>query len=435
MLQPPLTPWRNWTGNQSCQPRRIARPASVAEVAEAVRAARLDGLTVKPVGAGHSFTAAAVTDGVRIDLCALTASSVDLERKRVTVSGGMTLRDLNRLLAEHGLALPNLGDVDAQTVAGALATGTHGTGEGYGCLSTFAVGLELVTADGTVSRCSAEDNPDVFAAARVGLGALGVVTAVTLQCVDAFVLRADEGPMPLDRTLSSVDDFAAANEHFEFYWMPYTERTLVKRNNRVPVDDRPMSKLKAWWEHDFLQNTAFGTVSRINRAVPGLAPTLLRTSAGLFSPIRYTARSDRVFVTPRRVRFIEMEYGLPRPALREAFAALRSIVDTLPFKVLFPVEVRVTAADDIWLSHGYGRDSAYIAIHQFVGMPYEPYFQAFERACMALGGRPHWGKMHWRDAESLAPAYPRFKDFLAVRDKLDPDRVFANDYTRHVLGD
>jgi L-gulonolactone oxidase len=430
------TSWRNWAGNQHCVPYRVANPVSAAEVAAMVVSARADGRSVKPIGSGHSFTSAAVTDGVQLDLSRLgPAPVVDRKRRLVTVGAGMLLRDLNRLLAEYGLALPNLGDIDAQTVAGALATGTHGTGARYGCLATFATALELVTADGTVLRCSPDEHPDVFAAARVGVGALGVVTSVTLRCVDAFVLRADEGPAPLANTLSNVEELAATNDHFEFYWMPYTERTLVKRNNRVADDDAPMSRLKSWWENDFLQNTAFGAVCRTGRAVPAVAPALMRTSARLFSAVRYTARSDRVFVTPRRVRFVEMEYAVPRAALPEAFAALRRIVDGLPFRVLFPVEVRVTAADDIWLSHGYGRDSAYLAIHQFVGMPYEPYFRAFEKACAELDGRPHWGKLHWRDAGSLAPAYPRFADFLTVRDKLDPNRVFANSYTRRIFGD
>jgi FAD/FMN-containing dehydrogenase len=194
-----------------------------------------------------------------------------------------------------------------------------------------------------------------------------------------------------------------------------------------------MTRLRAWWENDFLQNVAFGAVCRLGRAMPSQVPRLSRTVAGFFSPITYTNRSDRIFTTPRRVHFIEMEYGLPRAALPEAFAALRQIVDRLPFPVVMPVEVRVAAADDIWLSHGYGRDSVYIAIHQYVGMPFQPYFKAFEAVCRTLDGRPHWGKLHWRDADSLRTAYPRFDDFLAVRDALDPDRVFANAYTARVL--
>jgi L-gulono-1,4-lactone dehydrogenase len=429
------TTWRNWAGNQRARAASAVHPASVAEVAAVLAEARAAGQAVKPVGSGHSFNDVAATGGVRMHLDRLAVPpSVDRWRRRATVPAGMTLRALNTLLAAHGLALPNLGDIDAQTVSGALATGTHGTGAGHGCLATFVESLELVTAAGDVVTCSATRRPDVFAAARVGLGAIGVVTAVTLRCDDAFVLCAEERPMPLADTLAAFGDFAAGNDHFEFYWMPYTDRTLVKRNNRVRVDSRPRGRLKAWWENDFLQNVGVGAVCRAARAVPSLTPRLARLMAGLFSPVTYTNRSDRIFTTPRRVHFVEMEYGLPRAAVGDALAALRHIVDGLPFCVILPAEVRVVAPDDIWLSHGHGRDSVYIAIHQYVGMPYEPYFRAFEHACAALDGRPHWGKLHYRDAASLRPAYPRFDDFLAVRDALDPDRVFANAYTDRVLG-
>jgi L-gulono-1,4-lactone dehydrogenase len=427
--------WQNWAGNQRIRAASVARPASTAEVAGLVRAAAEAGSTVKPVGSGHSFTATALTDGVRIDLSRLTGLAAPPQQRRVRVRAGTRLSDLNPALAEHGLAMPNLGDIDAQSISGALATGTHGTGAGYGCLSTFVTGLELVTGTGEVIRCTAEQHPELFQAARVGLGALGVVTEVTLQCADAFILRADERPLPLPDVLAGLDEHVATNDHFEFYWLPYTERTLTKRNNRVEVNDAPLSRFRAWLDDDFLQNTAFGAVCRLARSAPRLTPALLRASAQLLSPRVYTEHSDRVFVTPRRVRFVEMEYGLPRAALPEAFAGLRRVIDGLPFAVAFPVEVRFTAADDIWLSHGYGRDNCYIAIHQYVGMPYEAYFRGFERICTDLGGRPHWGKMHYRDAGSLAPAYPRFDDFLAVRERTDPARVFANAYTRQVLGD
>jgi L-gulono-1,4-lactone dehydrogenase len=258
---------------------------------------------------------------------------------------------------------------------------------------------------------------------------------VTLRGVDAFVLHADERQAPLADVLSRLDEHVATNEHFEFYWMPYTDRAFTKSNNRVPTDSKPRGKFSAWFNDDLLENTVLGGVCRLCRAIPAWTPALLRTTAKAFSPRDYTERSDLVFTSPRRVKFVEMEYGLPRAALPEAFAELRRIIDRLPIKVALPIEVRFTAADDIWLSHGHGRDNAYIAIHQFIGMPYEPYFRAFEQVCTALGGRPHWGKLHYRTAENLRPAYPRFDDFLTVRDKVDPHRVFANDYTRQVLGD
>ncbi|MEV1328265.1 D-arabinono-1,4-lactone oxidase [Micromonospora costi] len=432
---PPAVPWSNWAGNQQGSATTILRPRSTVEVAEAVRAARAAGGRIRVAGSGHSFTAVALADDRRMDLADLdTGVRVDAERRLVTVPAGMTLHALNDLLARHGLALPNLGDIDAQTVAGAISTGTHGTGAAYGCLSTFVEAVTLVTGTGEVLRCSAEEHPDVLAAARVSLGALGVLVEVTLRCVDAFVLHAHERPAPLDAVLAEVPDLVEAHDHVEFYWFPYTARVQVKTNDRVPADDRPLSRLRGWLDDDFLANTVFAGACRLGRAVPGLAPTISAISARALTERRYTGRSDTVFCTPRRVRFVEMEYGLPRAALGEALGALRRIVDGLPFRVLFPVEVRFTAADDIWLSHGYGRDSVYLAIHQYVGMPYEPYFSAFEQVAAGLGGRPHWGKLHWRDAATLAPAYPRWADFRAVRDRLDPDRVFTNPHLTRVLG-
>jgi len=434
-MAPTTATWRNWAGNQQATPVTVTRPTSIDEVTAAIQDATANGRRIKAVGSGHSFTDIALADDIRLDLSGIGSTlSVDLESRVVSAPAGMPLRALNQALAAHGLALPNLGDIDAQTIAGAISTGTHGTGAGYGCLSTFVVGLTLVTGTGEVITCGPDEHPEIFVAAQVGLGALGVITEVKLRCVDAFVLHADERPMPLDSVLAGLPEHVDGNDHFEFYWLPYTERTLIKRNNRVAADERPLSRLRAWWDDDFLQNTVLGGLCRVGRRMPALVPAISRTEARVLTPRVYTARSDVAFVSPRRVRFTEMEYGLPRDALPEAFAGLRRVVESLPLKVLFPVEVRFSASDSIWLSHGHGRESAYIAIHQYVGVEYEPYFRAFERVAQDLGGRPHWGKLHYRDAESLRPVYRHFDDFLAVRDRLDPHRLFANAYTERVLG-
>lgn len=427
--------WANWAGNHRATALRVAHPASAAGVGSVVRAAAADGVRVKAVGAGHSFTPAALTTGVRVSLDRLASvASVDLDSGLVRVGVGMTLRQLNDVLAAHGLALPNLGDIDAQTVAGALATGTHGTGARLGCLSTFVAALEIVTGTGEVIRCSGSERPEVFAAALVSVGALGVVTEVTLRCVPAFVLRADERPLPLASVLADLDEHVESNDHFEFYWFPYTSLALTKRNNRTEISDAPLPRMRGWLDDEFLSNRVFAAACRLARAAPRVVRPLNRVSARALSPRVYTGPSASVFCTPRRVRFLEMEYGVPRSALRHAFAGLRRVVDGLPFPVVFPVEVRFTAGDDIWLSHGYGRDSAYVAIHQYVGMPYQQYFEGFEKVAVELGGRPHWGKMHSCDAAALASAYPRFGDFLGVRDTLDPNRVFANEYTEQIFG-
>ncbi|WP_412740984.1 D-arabinono-1,4-lactone oxidase [Krasilnikovia sp. MM14-A1259] len=423
--------WRNWGGNQQAVAVDVRVPGSVDEVAALVKEAVATGRRVKAVGSGHSFTDIAVADDQRLHLHRL-AAPLSVDGHLVTVQAGMPLYALNTLLADRGLAVPNLGDIDAQTVAGAISTGTHGTGLGHSTLASVVESVTLVTGSGTVERIDASS--PLFPAARLGLGALGVMVEVTLRCVDAFTLCADERPMALRDVLAGLDEHLATNEHVEFYWYPYTDRAQLKRNNPVAGSDRPLSRFRGWLDDEFLSNTVFGAVCRLGRAVPATVAPISAVAARALTARTYTARSDQVFCTPRRVHFTEMEYEIPRAALPEVLGALPGIIERLPFKVQFPVEVRFTGADDVWLSHGYGRESAYVAVHQFTGSPYEPYFRAVEAVCAPLGGRPHWGKLHYRDAESLRPAYPHFGDFLAARDQLDPSRVFTNPYLDRVLG-
>ncbi|MCA2214558.1 D-arabinono-1,4-lactone oxidase [Jidongwangia harbinensis] len=423
--------WRNWSGHEQAVASDVLAPGRVEEVAALVKSASETGRRIKVVGSGHSFNSIAVAEDQRMHLNRL-AAPVSADGPLVTVPAGTTLATLNAWLAEHGLAVPNLGDIDSQTVAGAIATGTHGTGLAHSTLASCVAALTLVAGDGSVVRVDSSD--PIFPAARLGLGALGVVVDVTLRCVDAFTLCADERPMPLAEALARLDDDLASNEHVEFYWHTSTDWVQLKRNNTVPADDRPLSAFRRWLDDDFLSNTVYQGVCRLGRAIPATVPTINAVAVRALAARTYTGRSDQVFCTPRRVRFNEMEYEVPRAAMPEVMTALRRIVDRLPFKVQFPVEVRFTGPDDVWLSHGYGRESAYFAVQQFVGSPYEPYFRAFEAVCAPLGGRPHWGKLHYRDADSLRAAYPRFDDFLAVRDRLDPGRVFTNAYLDRVLG-
>jgi L-gulono-1,4-lactone dehydrogenase len=423
--------WTNWAGNQQAVATEVLTPGTVDEVAALVKEASVSGRRVKVVGSGHSFTAIAAATDQRLVLHRL-AGPISVDGPLITVPAGMPLSTLNAVLADHGLALPNLGDIDEQTVAGAIATGTHGTGATQGTLASCVEAVTLVTGTGEILRVGRDD--EILPAVRLGLGALGVLVEVTLRCVAAFVLLADERPMPLRDVLAGLDDWIPANDHLEFYWYPYTGRAQLKRNNRVPGDDQPLSGFRGWLDDEFLANTLFAGVCRLGRRLPAAVPAISAVAARALTARTYTGRSDRVFCTPRRVRFTEMEYEIPRAALPEVMAALPRVVETLPFKVQFPVEVRFTGPDDVWLSHGYGRDSAYVAVHQFAGAPYEPYFRAVEAVCAPLGGRPHWGKLHYRTAATLRAAYPRFDDFVAVRDRLDPARVFANDYLDRVLG-
>jgi L-gulono-1,4-lactone dehydrogenase len=433
-----LAQWRNWSGNQRATPSSIEHPRDADAVSRLVKRAVSEGRHVRVAGAGHSFTAAAVTDGMLLELDRFVdAVKIDVPTGLVTVPAGMTLRHLNRLLAAAGLALTNLGDIDRQTVAGGISTGTHGTGAKLGGIATQVRGLELVVGDASIVHCSATERPELFSVARVALGALGVITAVTLQCEPAFTIHADERPMKVDEVVKRLDELAADNEHFEFFWFPHTDVALVKQNNRLAAGEqrRPLRKSRAWLEDELVANGVGHIACSVGLRRPALVAPIARRVGRMLSARTYTAPSYEVFVSPRRVRFLEMEYAVPRPLAAEAFAAVRDVIERENLNVSFPVELRVAAADDIALSTACGRESAYIAVHMFRGeSTYQRFFQAVEARMRELDGRPHWGKLHWRTAADLRPAYPGFEDFLRQRDMLDPARVFANPYLDMVLG-
>jgi L-gulono-1,4-lactone dehydrogenase len=375
---------------------------------------------------------------------AMTAiRSVDPAAGTVTVEAGCPLHVLNAELLARGLSLANMGDIQVQTVAGATQTGTHGTGRDIGGMAAQIAGLELVLADGTIVACSAGSPSGgltvpgaagLFDAARVGLGALGIVTAVTFSVVPAFLLEAREEPMSWSRVISELDELTSDNEHFEFYWFPHSEGCLTKRNNRSDGPARPLPRWRYWLDDEFLSNTVFNATNLLGHRVPAVIPTVNSVAARALGSRTYVDAAYRVFTSPRRVRFKEQEYAVPRATLSDVLAEIRSLIQRREWRISFPIEVRVTPSDNLWLSTAYGRDSAYIAIHVFHPSPHEAYFREVEAIMTAVGGRPHWGKMHTRDAEYLAREYPKFRDFVALRDAVDPDRRFGNAYLTEVLG-
>jgi len=430
------TTWRNWAGNVTAAPARTVAPSSTEALAEAVRRAAEEGLTVKAAGTGHSFTAAAFTDGMLIRPERLTGiRDIDRFAGTVSVAAGTPLKELNTALAARGLSLTNMGDVMEQTVAGAISTGTHGTGRDSASLAAQVRGLELVCADGSVLRCSPEAEPEVFAAARLGLGALGVLSEVTFAVEPVFLLTAREEPMRFSRVTAEFDQLVAENEHFEFYWFPHTDGCNTKRNNRSDGEGAPLPRLRGWIDDELLSNGAFQAACSLGRVLPPAVPSIARLSSRALSARTYTDIPYKVFTSPRRVRFREMEYALPRAAVLDALRELKRLVERSDFRVSFPVEIRTAPADDIPLSTAYGRETAYIAVHMYHRAPHERYFGAVERIMTAHEGRPHWGKLHSREAGALARDYPRFEEFTRIRDRLDPARTFANAYLRRVLGD
>jgi len=423
--------WRNWAGNQSMDPVRVEHPSSPEQVADAVRRAAAAGLRVKAVGSGHSFTGIALTDGVLLDLRRLDRL-VAVDGTRVTVEAGMPLHRLNAALAAHGLGLTNMGDVDRQTVAGAVSTGTHGTGRASGGLAPQVVGLQLVLADGSLVRCGPGE--ELFDHARLGLGALGVLTRVELQAEPAFLLRADERPQPLDDVLDGFDALVEGHDHAELYWFPHTDVALVKRNDRVDGPARPLPRARALLEDEVLSNGVFGLTCRVGRRVPAAVPALNRVASRALSARTYVDAAPKVFTSPRRVRFRETEWAVPRAVLPDLVRELRTLPERLGERISFPVEVRAVPADDVPLSTAHGRDTAYVAAHAFAGTPHARWFGAVAGLCADAGGRPHWGKEHDLTADDLRPRYPRFDEFVALRDRLDPAGTFGNAYLDRVLG-
>ncbi|MGN6663769.1 MAG: D-arabinono-1,4-lactone oxidase [Solirubrobacterales bacterium] len=427
--------WVNWTGDQSCRPARIVRPSSREQLAEAVAAAAAEGEKVKVAGCGHSFTEAALTEGTMIDAGALGGVlDADPGSGLVRVGGGAVLAELNEELAALGLAMENLGDIDRQTIAGAISTGTHGTGARLRNISAQVEGLELVLADGSVRHLSAATDPELLRAARVGVGALGAISAVTLRCVPAFDMLRVDTPHPREEVLDSFVERAEAHEHFELFTFPYSDLALVLERSRIDEPPRPRGRGAAYLNDVVLENWALGLLSATGKAIPRAIPALSRLAGRLASGSRTSDRSDRVFANERRVRFTEMEYALPREHAPEAARRVIEWVRGNQYPVFFPIEMRVSAGDDAFLSPAHERDAAYVAVHQYRGMEWRPYFEAVEEIMDDYDGRPHWGKRHFQTAATLAPRYPAWADFQRARDILDPGRVFANEYTERVLG-
>ncbi len=427
--------WRNWAGDERCLPATVVHPGSVEEIVVALGLAAREGWRVRVAGAGHSFSDIACTDGLLLVLDRFQrVLDVDPESRLIRVQGGITIARLSARLAEHGLALENLGDIDVQSIAGAISTATHGTGARLRNIPSQVVELTLVLADGSTLACSRERDPELFRAACVGLGSLGVVAEVTLRCVPAFTLLGVDSPAPLDRTLDRFEELALANEHFEFFVFPHCDVALTRTNNRVEQPPRPRGRVAEYANDVLLTNHAFDLMCRIGKRLPSRIPEINKLVTRLAGSSKRIDRSDRIFASPRLVRFTEMEYALPREHTTHAVRAVMELIERRGFAVPFPIEVRTVAPDDALLSTAAGRESGYVAVHMYRGMEWRPYFEAVEEIMNDLDGRPHWGKRHFQTAATLRPRYPEWDRFQAVRARLDPSGRFGNAWIDRVLG-
>ena len=428
------TRWSNWAGNQQTGSVLVSKPQTESELQQVVQNAQTSGRRVKAVGSGHSFTAIAVAEEVLVDLSKYDEIlAIDKINQTVTVQSGIQLSKLNQALYENSLAMQNLGDIAYQTIAGAISTSTHGTGAKFTGIANQVVALRVVLADSSIVECSANLNAELFSCARVGLGAIGLISTVTLKVVPAFNLAVIEEPMRVDEVLQNLDLHVDSNDHFEFFWVPHTGWALTKRNNRNNLPIEPMSKMSHWYSKTLMENYAFGAVCMLGKARPSLIPKLAKAlpSSGRNE---YSDASHKVFASKRIIKFYEMEYAIPREACAEALNRVRRMVTDSGFFLNFPVEVRFTAPDEIPLSTASNRESAYIAVHIYKGMNYVPYFTEVESIMNSYQGRPHWGKLHFQNASTLASRYPQWDVFQSVRNQVDPKRMFSNQYLETVLG-
>lgn len=426
--------WQNWDKRVRCQPALRASPdteqALAAQVAQWARAGR----RIRVAGSGHSFTPLVACDDVLVSLDNLTGLvDVDSERNEVEVWAGTPLHQLGPLLAAHGLAQHNLGDINAQTLAGAIATGTHGTGIQLGSLSSQVCGFTLIDADGGLHHCDRDTEPELFAAGRLGLGVLGILSRIRLSVRPDHQLHLKTRRGTLDYCLAEAQNIADAHRHFEFFWFPGTPHTMIKTADETQAPPRPVKPGRRLLD-DVVENGVFGALSRLARAMPRLSLAVSSTAGRLVGAVDVIDSAHRVYPSTRRVRFHEMEYALPRAALVPALRAIRARIERKRYRVFFPIECRFAAADDIWLSPAYERDSAFIAVHMYRGMPFEGYFRDIQAILRQHGGRPHWAKWHSLTAAELAPLYPRWQDFRALRYRLDPHGCFLNPYLDTLLG-
>ncbi|MDR3659034.1 MAG: D-arabinono-1,4-lactone oxidase [Mycobacterium sp.] len=429
-----MKPWANWAGEQRCTPASFECPPDEAAVSACVTQAARRGATVRAVGSGHSFTDVACTDGVMVDMSGMQRIlDIDQTAGRVTVEGGIKLHALGPLLAERGLALANQGDIDRQSITGAISTATHGTGARLPNLSAQIVGMRLVTATGEVRELSEATDREALLAARVSMGALGVITAVTIQTVPLYTLHRHDQTMPLPEVLDRLDEITVTSDHFEFFVFPYAARAITRTTRRSTAEPHPAPA----WQREArgrLDDGALGTLCRIGRRFPSQVPRLNRLMTAAASNGDEEDHAYRIYPSRREVRFTEMEYAIDRIHARSAIEQVIALVRSRQLPILFPLEVRFVAADDAFLSPSHRRDTCYIAVHQYTGMEYECYLRGVEAIMDSFGGRPHWGKRHYQTAATLRPRYPEWDRFQHVRAQFDPDGVFGNDYTRRVLG-
>lgn len=423
-------PWRNWSGAQSCLPLQRLAPANLDELVQVIRQAPGK---IRPVGSGHSFSALVPTDGTLLSLSHFSGLlEHDAQTLQAEFGGGTPMAQMGAPLKAVGQALINMADIDYQTLAGAIATSTHGTGIGFGSYSSQVCGLQLVSAAGEVLDCSRQRNPELFAAACVSLGALGVVTRVRLQNRAAYRLHERQWIARTEELLEDIDNLKRDNRHWEMLVVTHSDYALSVALNETEAPNTPPLSPEEEGGNGFV-----GLIEGLDKYLsdfPELRRSLLNNMRHLASFDERVDDSYEVFANVRNVRFNEMEYSVPA---EHGPACLREIlkrIDDGNLRTWFPIEYRYVQADDLPLSMFEGRDSCAISVHQHYAMDHHNFFAAIEPIFWKYQGRPHWGKLHSLGARQLQALYPRWREFTELRQALDPQGRFVNAHLAGLFG-
>lgn len=431
--------WSNWSGWVKAWPKAILEPATEEELAATVRGAEAP---VRVAGSGHSFTPLVESAGTIVSLRHLSGMvDHDATTSIARIKAGTTLRDLGPMLFDRGLGLINQGDIDRQSLAGAVGTGTHGTGGELGSISAAISGFRLVTADGQVIQASADENTDIFEAGRVSFGSLGIMSEIAMQCRPAYALEESGGRMPIADVLARVENLRDTSRHFEFWWFPFSDQAIVKILSETDKSPKPRHRRPDGEEtrDDKLFRLAC-EASRYTPFLRGPMQQYLTSASGRYSSDALSkpgrvSWSHEAFPSDRNVRFNEMEYAVPAERGAECIREVADYMKKSGLNFLFPLEYRYVAADDIWLSPFYKRNSVTISVHQYHRQPYAELFAGAEAVFRRYEGRPHWGKLHTLGAAELSTLYPRWDDFRSLRRRLDPGGKFLNAHLKRLFGE
>ncbi len=424
---------KNWSGLEKWNPTEVLFPESEQAIQQIVKTALDKKQKIRTIGSGHSFTKLCVTNDILISLDKYQGLvHVDKSTNLATVKGGTKLKKLGEILHAEGLAMENLGDIDAQSIAGTISTGTHGTGADFGTISTQVRMIRFINGLGEIVECSAEENVALFKAAQVSLGALGIITQITLQCLPSYKLKMVYEKSSLTEVLKMYKSINQATRNFELYWLPYTDTVLTKKAN-ITNEEVDKIGIGSFFQEYILENLGFKILCEVAHFFPSKNRWVSEISAKTLSKVVKRAYSHHIYATVRAVRFNEMEYNIPIEAYEEVMKEIKQSFEKNEFQVHFPIENRFVKADDIYLSPAFGRDSAYIACHVYSKKKHEAYFQKMEDIFKAHEGRPHWGKLHTRNVNELLELYPKMPDFLKYRSEQDPEQIFMSPYLKSLL--